>query len=194
MKKTLLFLTVLLPLFISAQTKTVDGFWGIKFGANKQQVIDAIKAKGGTLDVKSTTEKSLVFDNIRFAQRKAYFLIIKFNNNKFYEAIVTFKPDESDLINEFETMAKELSNSYGEVEVYRNFKSPYEEGDGYETQAIRMGKADYAAFWKTVNAQNDNNYVSLRITKDMLVRLGYQDGTLVKDAIAAQDKKKSEDY
>ncbi len=193
MKKILLFLLIL-PLVGLAQTKTIDGFWGIKFGSTKAATDAAMKAKGCKSSTLAVTDDMLAYDDVTFAQRKAFFVILKFYKNQFYEATVTYKPDPDMVINQFEKMATELKSSYGETTVFHNFTKPYELGDGYELSAIKQGKADYAAYWSTANSDGNKNFISLDISKDLYVDLTYQDGTIIKKAIAEKDKLKANDY
>jgi hypothetical protein len=44
-------------------------------------------------------------------------------------------------------MKKTLTTKYGEPTAYEYFTKPYYEGDGYEDQAIRLGKGKFVSFW-----------------------------------------------
>jgi hypothetical protein len=136
----------------------------------------------------------LAYEDVSFAQRTAILIMLKFDKNQFYEAKVAYKPEQENVINQFETMATELKAPYGETTVFHNFTKPYELGDGYELSAIKQGKANYAAYWFTTNGAGDRNYVVLKISKELYINLIYQDGTIVKKSIAEQDKLKANDY
>ncbi len=192
--KKILFLLFIIPSFSFAQTKTIDGFWGIKFGTSKQSAAEAMKAKGAIPSKLNTPDNLLSYQDVVFTQRKAVLIMLKFDKDRLYDARVLFLPEPGDEINQFETMAKELKIPYGEAPIFRNFDAPFKLGDGQELDAIKAGKAKYAAFWSTLNVNGDKNFVSLSIDKDLFISLSYQDGTIVKNLITGRDKAKTSDY
>ncbi len=192
--KILLILFLIVPFAGTAQTKNIDGFWSIRFGTSKQEVAAAMKAKGATPSTLNTPDNLLSYQDVTFAQRKAVLMMLKFDKDKLYDVKVLYQPEQDNEVNQFETMVKELKIPYGETPVFRNFDDPYQLGDGLELNAIKAGKAQYAAFWSTVNSNGDKNFVSLTIDKNLFINLGYQDGTIIKNLIAERDRAKTNDY
>lgn len=169
------------------EKKSIDGFWGITFGASPADVKVAIAGKGGKFVADASTPDKLSFSDVIFTQRKVDLLSTKFVNSKFYEAALVF-PELSDtqLIPVFNTIVSELVNVYGPAKITKSFEKPYEEGDGYEVTAIKSGKASYNAFWKT----NNGNTITMQINKSGSISLFYTDSNLEK----AKEAVKSNDY
>jgi hypothetical protein len=166
------------PVVNATEKKSIDGFWGIKFGATADEVKAAVIAKGGKLNADASKPDMLVFDNITFTGRAAELLRVNFVNGKFYEALVLFPPlDEGVVIGKFNTMVNELNDVYGPAKVYKKFEPPYDTGTGeYDVQAIKFGKGSYTAVWKT----NNQNTIQLQIDKELGLQLYYSDSTLEK--------------
>jgi hypothetical protein len=193
--KKLSFILLILPILSSGQTKTLDGFLGIKFGTTKAASIAAIKAKGGVQDLKSSNPEDLVFDGVTFANRKTSFIRVSFINNKLYQGDIFLAPSkEPKLIELFETIVEELNDVYGEGKVYKSFKSPFEEGDGYEITALTTGHAEYNAYWFVNSSVGAKNAISLKITESGFVKLSYQDDKLIDIVIDKQKAEKAKDY
>lgn len=169
------------------EKKSIDGFWGIKFGATLDEVKAAMQAKGAKIYEGLSKPDMLVYKDVIFTGRTTRFISLSFANNKFYEAIVVYNaPDDSQLLGQFNLLTTELANVYGEANIVKEFQPPYTAGDGYEVQAIKLGKANYFATWKT----NNNNTLLLQISKSGTISLFYTDKTLEK----LKDAKKSSDY
>lgn len=67
----------------------------------------------------------------------------------------------------YDDMKEVLMKKYGEPsKCYEFFSSPYREGDGYEEQAIRVGKGTFACFWQSK--------LSVEITDRLTVRIAYE--------------------
>lgn len=169
------------------EKKSIDGFWGIPFGASITDVKTAIAGKGGKFSADNSTPNELSFENAVFTQRNTDFISTKFINSKFYEAVVVF-PEFSDtqLIPTFNTIVSELVNVYGPAKITKTFEKPFEEGDGYEVTAIKSGKAGYYANWKT----NNGNKIIVQINKTDSISIFYTSANLEK----AKEAVKSNDY
>lgn len=73
-------------------------------------------------------------------------------------------------------MKEILIKKYGELtKDYAFFQSPYREGDGYEEQAIRVGKGHFAAFW---SSQGLGVMISDRLTVRVLYESASWDAEL----------------
>ncbi|MBW4889861.1 hypothetical protein KXQ82_09045 [Mucilaginibacter sp. HMF5004] len=176
------------PVVNANEKKSIDGFWGIKFGASMDEAKAAVIAKGGKLITETSKADELHFENVVFTERKVDALGLRFVNGKFYQALVLFPTlDEGVVISKFNTIVSELNNVYGPAVITKKFQPPYDTGTGeYDVQAITFGKGLYYAFWTT----NNKNNISLEIAKDLHFNLFYTDTTLAKEKTA----QKSSDY
>ncbi|MEO6521361.1 MAG: hypothetical protein ABIN91_06785 [Mucilaginibacter sp.] len=175
------------PLINANEKKSIDGFWGIKFGASVDEVKTAIAAKGGTYSTGSSKPDNLMFSGASFTGRNTEYINVRTVNDKFYEASVGF-PELTDvqLIPTFNTIVSELSAVYGDAKIEKTFKEPYKEGDGLEAGAIRIGMASYVARWKT----NNGNTIIVQINKNSTITIFYTDTALNK----VKNTQKSADY
>ena len=195
MKRTLLLALLLIPfLGFSQTTKPIDSFLGIKFGSNALTVKNAITARGGILEIRQSSVDFLVFTNVTLGHRKAEMLAIKFVNKKAYQAGFLFRaPLEPQTIDYYNALVNDLNEVYGKGTSTRNFKSPYEDGDGHELTAIEGGYADFQTLW--TNANGNGNAIQAKINADpLLVSLTYQDGALINEAISQQKAKEKSDF
>jgi hypothetical protein len=73
----------------------------------------------------------------------------------------------------YQEMKSSLSEKYGvPVAVLDEFKSPYFDGDGYEDQAIRLGKAQFETIWSKPMLGGDS-LLAIEITPALSVRISY---------------------
>lgn len=83
-------------------------------------------------------------------------------------ALIT--PDE-EAIAKYGDVRSSLVSKYGSPDGdYRTFTTPYYEGDGYEGQAIKMGKAKISAYWTEWEGES----LGIEITKALTVSLSYE--------------------
>jgi hypothetical protein len=75
---------------------------------------------------------------------------------------------------EFGNMKQVLTTRYGAPSGgYEYFDSPYQAGDGYEDQAIRLGKGHFFTLWTSVSGTDTSNLV-LQINEALAVVIGYE--------------------
>ena len=68
-----------------------------------------------------------------------------------------------------------LTTKYGApINCFEYFKSPYEEGDGYEEQAIKLSKAVFTCYWGDPSHAAGNASISLEITTKLNLRIEYE--------------------
>jgi len=186
---------LLFPFIGFSQTvKPIDSFLGIKFGTPKAAVIAALKARGGTIN-KASDATNLAFDNVKFGHRVTDFIVIRFVNDKAFEADFTFKPaDDNHAIEYYNGLVSDISDVYGKGEDTKKFTSGFAEGDGHEINALMAGEAQYSTLWTAAN----NNIINASIIKeentDLEVQLVYQDDVLSALAISKQKAKDKGDY
>jgi hypothetical protein len=193
MKNLILITFLLIPfLGISQTTKPIDGFLGIKFGTSKAEVIAAIKAKGGVLSGDATGD-DLTFTGVDLAQRSSVQFMVSFYNDKAYQAAFFFKPDnEPGTIDYYNALVNDIAGVYGKGNPTKTFKSPYEDGDGYEVTALEGGYASFFTDW-----ESDNNLLQATIRPiqdDLYILLFYIDKTIEAQAKAAEKAKDKSSY
>jgi hypothetical protein len=194
MKKTLLIALLLIPFIgFSQTTKPIDGFLGIKFGSSKAIVLAAMKAKGAILDKENTDATNLVFSDVKLGARTADGFIVKFVNDKAFEADYIFKPEaEGKLLGEYNDLVADIARVYGKGEATNKYTSPYKEGEGDDDTLVGLsaGKIDISTLWVDAN----QNSVGITISTDMTVDLTYQNDKLTDEAIKKQQAKDKSDF
>ncbi|HWZ15697.1 MAG TPA: hypothetical protein VNW95_10720 [Mucilaginibacter sp.] len=193
MKKTLLITLLLIPfLGMSQTTKPIEGFLGIKFGTGMAAVNAAVIAKGGVIDKAKSTKESVIFRNVKLGHREAASFIVKFVNDKAYEADFLFLPgQDARSIEYYNELVKDINDNYGKGDSQVTFKSPYSDKDSEMNKivAIRSAMAEYKTYWES----NDNSILA-EITEDLTVDLIYQNDKLFSEAEAKQKAKEKSDY
>lgn len=193
MKKTLLITLLLIPfLGMSQTTKPIEGFLGIKFGTGMAAVNAAVIAKGGVIDKAKSTKESVIFRNVKLGHREAASFIVKFVNDKAYEADFIFLPgQDARTIEYYNDLVNDINEIYGKGDLQVTFKSPYSDKDSETNKivAIRNAMAEYKTYWES----NDNSILA-EITDDLTVDLIYQNDKLFSEAEAKQKAKEKSDY
>jgi hypothetical protein len=193
-KKTLFIALLLIPFFgVSQTTKPIDGFLGIKFGSTRVAVITALNAKGGILDKKETTPDLVVYKNIKLGHREAGIFLVKFIDNKAFEADFIFDPGlDAKTIEYYLALVNDINENYGTGDMQKKFQEPYndQDDDGIKINAMKDGKAVYATYWQSAS----NNTIKASIETSLAVMLTYQDGDLTDQAINKQKAKEKSDY
>jgi len=193
MKKTLLITLLLIPFLGVSQTKKpIDGFLGIKFGSSRLAVIAALNAKGGILYKKETTADMLVYKNIKLGNRDAGMFVVKFINDKSFEADFVFDPGEdAHTLEYYYGLVNDLNANYGTGDSKKTFKDPYndEDEDNIKINAITHGNAEYVTYWKS-----NNHFIKATIGESLAVTLIYQEGSLAHLVASRQKEKEKSDY
>lgn len=188
MKKSILTLLLLLTISCCFGQADITGVIGIKFGASKEEVIKVMNDKGYTVNPK--LKALLGFDNVTFGAFRGCTFLFKFYENKFFSvSILLSEVDDKKVIDQHNIVVQELSKKYGTPNSYRNFKRPYQDGDGHEGYAIRAGKGEVNSIWSS-----ETGNLSAKISNNLVVVVEYQDKKLVQEAINAQDKVNTADY
>lgn len=191
MKKILAFIFLIIPLASFSQTtKPIEGFLGIKFGASREVVIAALKAKGGIINKAIITPEQVVFSNIKLGHRMADALGVRFFEGKAYGAVFIFKADaDPRTIEYYDSLVSDLNEVYGPGESTKVFRTPYSDGDGYEITAIQTDNADYATKWNS-----NNNGISASISDKLQIILTYIDGPIFQQYHDQEKQKEKSDY
>lgn len=195
MKRILLSLIIAIPLYCYSQ-KPIEGFMGVKFGTSKQDLMAAIKARGGVLDVKTSSPNSLIYDNLYLAKRLARFTIFAIFDNKFYGSMCYFKSEtESKTVDLFKNIMNDLNEIYGEGDFEKTFKPPFHDGDEkYGDMLIKSGDVVYKCLWRYKKPDGQTNMIQLEIDEKMNVELSYHDLGIAAGAIKERTSENTKDY
>lgn len=71
---------------------------------------------------------------------------------------------------DFLKLKEQFIAKYGNGKSFEFFSNPYDEGDGYEMQAVRLEKCRYTTFWETQGGS-----ISLKISKFEQISVSYED-------------------
>lgn len=189
MKKLLILFLMILGLNSNAQELT--GCMGIQFGETKAIVKQKMTEKPG-FELYNSNEETVSYINGTFAGRKAVGAVFKFIKNELHTVIILLDVESEPMImREYQNVLNDLNDKYGvKFEKIHNFKKPYYEGDGYEHNAIRLGYADIFAYYEFSN----DCAMSVIITKDMSIKLTYQDTKRAEVAVDKNKQNNSKDY
>ena len=117
--------------------------------------------------------------------------MLYFNNDQFYEARVGINVVlDAQALTKYKEVKTLLSKKYGTPDVnVENYSYPYEAGDGHEETAIKLGKANIGAHWKT-----NKTTISLQILTTLDIMLLYQANELSKEAKKNNENKKLDEF
>lgn len=120
----------------------------IPWGSNKNAVKTSMNGQGFKF-VEQNEEGDLIFSG-EIAQEDTT-TYTQFNElGKLVRIQHIIEPPDNKFFQKYEIILESLVQKYGEpTESEKHFDEPYKEGDGYETQAIRLGKATYNTEWWT---------------------------------------------
>lgn len=178
---------------VSQSPTKLTGALGLTFGINKAKVKEIIVGKGGIL--KETKINSISFSNVKMGTQNSDILLCKVVNDKLFEIVAIFAPSVEARAQElYDEIKNIIESKYGKGESFRSFKGIYTDGDGYEMQAIKTGNATIATYW--TNFENKNGIVLEIVGTERLVfiKLSYQDGLLIEEAIKIEDSKNAVEF
>lgn len=161
---------------------TLKNFWGIPLGCSQTELLEKLKTKGLTSEVKKTsaTGARVIIKDFVFARRTYFLAKFSIINNKLYEVALYYTTEQPHIIDDFNDIKEEIDAKYFVGESYSHYKYPYEKGDGHEESAISMGYGELSAYW--VFAQNAISLQTEKVTSSNYIRLVYQHSRLIKEA------------
>jgi len=114
-----------------------------------------------------------------------------FVDDRACESIYIFDTDvEAKVPNYYIDLVNDLNDVYGLGKSFKNYTSPYQEGDGNELLGLSAGKIDYHTLWM----DDKKNTITAEIIKKMEVELTYQDDILFDKYLSQQKAKEKSDY
>lgn len=197
MKKILVFACFMLfAVYAIAEERTLEGFWGIKFGTSIAEGKKIMASKGLKLDTSGSSKDILIYQNVKFGGRDAVAVGLKYDKNRFYEAMVGYRtPLDAKTVELYENVKADINAKYyTSNEDYKSFKYPYSEGDGYEITAIKLGLANISAFWQFERSDGEKNWIQLEIKENLVIFINYTDGKISEEVIGRNRATDSKDY
>ena len=169
------FILLFFLLFISSASMAESPtFADIQWGASKEEVRKQLTVKGfspGALD----KDGDFKFEGSLLGYKTQGLAL--FSDSKVAKIVVRILTPNNKAIDTYGSMKGILADKYGKPEKdFKFFIKPYYEGDGYEEQAIRLGKATFASFWPGI---------LLEINEVLTVQVNYES-----DAWEAEVKKR----
>lgn len=151
-------------IFISSVSKAESPtFADIQWGASKDEVRKQLTSKGFSPEALDK-DGDFKFEGSLLGYKAQGFAL--FAANRVAKIIVRIITPDNKAIDTYRSMKDVLLVKYGKpTNDFEFFKKPYYDGDGYETQAIRVGKATFACFWSGVN---------LEIHESLTVQVNYE--------------------
>lgn len=173
----------------------LEGFMGVKWGASRSDFADVMAANGGVIaTVDNDRNYILMYTGVNFAGEEVAAVRGMFLEDKLCKVLVFVKPlKEFKIVKEYNDWKNKIEGKYGEPDLdHELFSSPYEKGDGYETQAIKNGKAEFAAFW-FFNPDRTGDSISLQIDSSMYIVIAYEDEELLDQFLARMKQEQQKD-
>jgi len=161
LRAALLSLAFLLSPIAQAQSPL---FADIKWGSTVEEVKRQLIGKGFK---PTATDKDgdLKFEGKLLGETMAGWAM--FSNKKLAKVFIVLATPDRRAIDKYNEVRKVLVEKYGDPsDTFKMFRRPYYEGDGYEEQAIRLGKARYSTFW--------GNGLYVAITDRLAVTITYE--------------------
>lgn len=161
------------PSLSAAQSNTTSGgdilFASVPWGADERTVIRLIEAAGYKYRQKDADGDLEFSGRVMDHSTKIFAFMSRVNGRVTSIQVNIGTPDEK-ARDTFQRIRDSLIEKYGSPsDDYAFFQRPYFEGDGYELQAIRLGKGHFASFWKSAQSS-----LMIRITEKLAVRILYE--------------------
>lgn len=179
-----------------SQEKDLNEFLGIPWTSSASSAKSImLKRPNVTFDAKNSDSVSLFFDGGTFAGQPVSFFQLIFSKEGFHTAKVFLKKTlESKVISRYREACDLIAEKYGKPDHdFYMFDSPYYDGDGYETQAIRLGKATVSSYWKFPVDGKKDNILGVSIAEDLYVTIVYQNGEMISRVIRDHKAKDKDD-
>ncbi len=172
MKKWIFGFVIVVANFLSAQSVApvmgVPQFMGIPIEGDAVLFINKLKAKG--FKVKNYDATITTMSGVFLGSFTDEIRIIHTPKSKKVWKVSVFMPEQagwSSLKFEYASLLSKLNNKYGEPSSsYFSFLSPYEEGDGFEMNAVTLDKTNIVAWWNlTYQDGAESGTIMLEMTK-----------------------------
>ena len=151
---------------IQAATTERPTFAGLQYGLSVPAIKAELLKKG--YEAETDDDGDIKFTGMVMGNN--CFGWVFFINGKMGKVSVNINAPQHNIISIYNDVVKTLIGKYGKPDkIFKFFKDPYYDGDGYETQAIRLGKGFYLTVW--------DGSLMVSITDQLLVNIGYESPT-----------------
>lgn len=183
----------------TAQENELRGGMGLNFGSSKEDAKAMMKTKHPEAKFDEEKNNVLFYMGGTWIGKKVLIWAFRYTNaDKLHTMSVYMEPVNSvEVFNRYDDVVKDLSSKYGEpTETIANWRYPYEAKDKYDhgVVAIKNEKCVMMTYWQWPNplgtAEDLKNSILVEITKDMSIKVTYQDGVLIKDVTKARTQEK----
>lgn len=163
-------------------------FYGIKIDGTYENFDRELKNKGFHFLEKVENSNVYIYKGVFLSQSVELFVVVTPTTKLVWKVSVYF-PEYSrsaswiEIKGDFISLKEQLTTKYGTpTDDFKFFSSPYNEGDGYEMTAVKIGKCSYFTAWS-----NNVKAVTLQIGEHSL-KLSYENS--INAAKAKEEKQK----
>lgn len=192
MKKTLL----IILLFLSGLSLygQFEGFWGLRFGQNIEEVKNIIDKRTSSKGI--SKDGTLIYYNVNFAGRTAKLASLYYDQGKLYGGIFWFYPEQKpQIFSLYEGIKKDISSKWWRPQVEKEeYLYPFD-GDKESLQALEGGYAKIGSIWfyPARSKSDENGSISLFIDSKCYLTLMYSDGVISKKVSSREAMENAKD-
>ena len=174
MKKLIFILLLAMPL--TGYTQYLDGFWGLKFYMNEQNVKDMVKMRTGKMPEEGSGIALLAYKNCNFGSYKAYLVQLVFQGDQLYGGDIFISPGQDNVLNAYNEIVDEISQKY---------KQP----------VIEKDMNGFTATWSPATASKNSARPKIAASIDNnVIRITYRDGQIYNQLLSSIKSYSSSDY
>ena len=155
------------------ENKTHFDFMGIPIDGPISEVVEKLEQKGFTID-QTNKDGAVLMDGV-FANKDCKILVLATPNSKIAWKVGVF-PDKvytnwDSITFDFNSIKDLYNRKYGKpTREFKNFKYPYELGDGFEMTALKMDHCSYYILYEL-----ESGYISINMTSECTILIVYED-------------------
>lgn len=190
-----------LLLFVAQAQPQMKGMLGIPFGSSKQAVIQLMKQKQPDALFYSEQGDKYIMQKGSFAGKPVLLWVFSFVDNKLHTAkVVLDLSREIEIYELYRTMCTNINEKYYVSSHFVNdCRYPYDSGDIESLTALKGGYLRCFTIWNFnqegfVDDANGQSCIMVEITPDVVVKISFQDGKLIDEALFKQSQKNQNDY
>ncbi len=163
-------------------------FMGIEVNGNYESFKDSLKAKGFTF---MSSYESLYKFYGKFANEIVTLNVLASPKTRTVCKVIVYFPERKDwkeLKKDYFSKKELYMSKYPLDRDYEFFSTPYEDGDGYEMQAVAKEKCSYASFYIAFGG-----HIIVEIDKEAKLKVVYEDRENIKIAQKELEQKAIDD-
>ena len=168
MKRTILLLFIIIPVFCFAQNKkALSHFWDIPWGTSIERAEAIFQERG----LNTFIEENCLIAQGKYEGEEASFLLLFNRVNRFYFGNVVYSSSAATAIPKYDNYRKVLFRRYGMPDTAVEFyETPYKKGDGKVIEAITSENAFFFTEWLF----KDDCLASVSILRNLDVCLSFK--------------------